>query len=234
MRHSRLALIGFLGLALAVAGCGKKAEDQANLAGTGFDSLAGTEDLAQLPQTSANQQSAVEVLPVEAAPVTQSLPVPTDLSAVSAPALDAASAEALSYQQKIQTALKNAGFYTGAIDGKIGPASRRAIEAFQQQNGLKVDGKVGPKTWAALDSDIRCVVPNDIPGLLKKHPGIHTIFLNGRLAEALYKKHFAATLHVAAHTLPSTSPANASIPYAEKKRRWSVILKYLGNRNPWC
>ncbi|MCX5693708.1 MAG: peptidoglycan-binding domain-containing protein [Candidatus Omnitrophica bacterium] len=51
---------------------------------------------------------------------------------------------------EIQTALKNAGFYTGNVDGKIGPKSKKAIEEFQKANGLKVDGKVGPKTWEAL------------------------------------------------------------------------------------
>ena len=51
---------------------------------------------------------------------------------------------------EIQTALKNAGFYTGNIDGKIGPKSKKAIEDFQKANGLKADGKVGPKTWEAM------------------------------------------------------------------------------------
>ncbi|MDD5348069.1 MAG: peptidoglycan-binding domain-containing protein [Candidatus Omnitrophica bacterium] len=50
----------------------------------------------------------------------------------------------------IQTALKNAGYYTGSIDGKIGPKSTAAIESFQKDNGLTVDGKVGPKTWTVL------------------------------------------------------------------------------------
>ncbi len=51
---------------------------------------------------------------------------------------------------EIQTALKNAGFYVGNIDGKIGPRSKKAIEDFQKANGLKMDGKVGPKTWEVL------------------------------------------------------------------------------------
>jgi len=51
---------------------------------------------------------------------------------------------------EIQTALEHAGFYTGKIDGKIGPKSKKAIEDFQKANGLKADGKVGPKTWEAL------------------------------------------------------------------------------------
>jgi peptidoglycan hydrolase-like protein with peptidoglycan-binding domain len=58
---------------------------------------------------------------------------------------------ALNRDQQVQTALKNAGLYAGNIDGKIGPATRRAIQEFQRQNNLKVDGKVGPKTWAAME-----------------------------------------------------------------------------------
>jgi peptidoglycan hydrolase-like protein with peptidoglycan-binding domain len=51
----------------------------------------------------------------------------------------------------IQTALKNSGFYTGAIDGKIGPKTKSAIMEFQKAKGLKPDGRVGPKTWAELE-----------------------------------------------------------------------------------
>lgn len=50
----------------------------------------------------------------------------------------------------IQTALKNAGFYTGTVDGKAGSMTKKAVEAFQKANNLQADGKVGPKTWAAL------------------------------------------------------------------------------------
>ncbi len=50
----------------------------------------------------------------------------------------------------IQTALKNAGYYTGTVDGKLGPMTKEAIEEFQKANGLEADGRVGPKTWAAL------------------------------------------------------------------------------------
>ncbi len=151
MMHFRLALVALLGATLALSGCGKKSNDQASLSGTGFDSLSGSEELAQLPQASGtNQQQAIEVLPIETAPVTQSTPLAANLPTASALGESVAN-ESLSYQQKIQTALKNAGLYNGPIDGKIGPGSRKAIEAFQQQSGLKVDGKVGPKTWTALE-----------------------------------------------------------------------------------
>jgi peptidoglycan hydrolase-like protein with peptidoglycan-binding domain len=52
--------------------------------------------------------------------------------------------------KQIQTALENAGYYKGDIDGKIGRRSRQAIRDFQKANDLMVDGKVGKKTWAAL------------------------------------------------------------------------------------
>ncbi|MFC1709646.1 peptidoglycan-binding protein [Candidatus Omnitrophota bacterium] len=52
--------------------------------------------------------------------------------------------------KQVQTALKNAGYYKGQVDGKIGPMSKDAILGFQKDNGLVADGKVGPKTWSKL------------------------------------------------------------------------------------
>jgi peptidoglycan hydrolase-like protein with peptidoglycan-binding domain len=66
---------------------------------------------------------------------------------------------------EIQTALKNAGYYAAAIDGKIGPLTRKAIEDFQKANNLEVDGKVGPKTWAVLSPYLN---PQPTPKAVKK------------------------------------------------------------------
>lgn len=52
--------------------------------------------------------------------------------------------------EEVQTALRNAGLYTGAIDGKIGPNTDKAIREFQKANGLEPDGVVGTKTKALL------------------------------------------------------------------------------------
>ena len=51
---------------------------------------------------------------------------------------------------QIQTALKKAGYYNDAIDGKIGKKTKDAVKEFQKANGLKADGKVGKQTWAKL------------------------------------------------------------------------------------
>lgn len=153
MKQYKFVMIGILGLALVITGCGQKSQDQASLSGMGIDSLATTEELAQLPQAgSSSQQGAIEVLPIENSPVTQGIMMPSSTSLGSAQSnLSNAVSGALSRSQQIQTALKNAGLYTGSIDGKIGPASTRAIKQFQENNGLTADGKVGPKTWAFLE-----------------------------------------------------------------------------------
>ena len=159
MKQFKFFVFALLGLAMVVTGCAKKSTEQASINGTGFDSFSSTEELAQLPQSStASQQGSVEVLPIETSPITQGVPPiagPTSAQAQSAlnTAVSTISADiaSLSQDQKIQTALRNAGLYQGNIDGKIGPATKKAIMEFQTAHNLKADGKVGPKTWAALD-----------------------------------------------------------------------------------
>ena len=38
------------------------------------------------------------------------------------------------------------------VDGNFGRATEAAVKAFQTDSGLKVDGIIGPATWAKLDS----------------------------------------------------------------------------------
>lgn len=57
--------------------------------------------------------------------------------------------------QQVQTALKNAGYYDGVIDGKLGRRSKSAIESFQKDHGLKNDGVIGRKTWAELSQYLK-------------------------------------------------------------------------------
>jgi peptidoglycan hydrolase-like protein with peptidoglycan-binding domain len=52
--------------------------------------------------------------------------------------------------KQIQTALTNAGYFDGVIDGKMGKKTRKAIKAFQKANNLHVDGRVGKNTSDVL------------------------------------------------------------------------------------
>lgn len=62
----------------------------------------------------------------------------------------AADAKQVATPKQIQTALKNAGYYQGSVDGKLGKKTRRAVRAFQRANNLPVDGRVGKATWEVL------------------------------------------------------------------------------------
>lgn len=52
--------------------------------------------------------------------------------------------------QQIQSALNAVMGNNLKVDGKFGPATAAAVEAYQRYVGLKVDGIVGPQTWEAL------------------------------------------------------------------------------------
>lgn len=54
--------------------------------------------------------------------------------------------------RELQLALTKAGYDPGPADGVFGKQTEEAVVAFQQDNGLAVDGRVGPETAAALDS----------------------------------------------------------------------------------
>ncbi|MFZ5592235.1 MAG: spore cortex-lytic enzyme [Bacillota bacterium] len=51
---------------------------------------------------------------------------------------------------KVQSKLNQWGYYRGPIDGYYGSKTVKAVKQFQYKNGLRADGVVGPKTWAAL------------------------------------------------------------------------------------
>jgi len=88
----------------------------------------------------------------------------------------------------------------------------------------------------SLDSSIvrASEVPNEIAALLREHVSIRAIALNGGRAAAGFRRHVEPTLvdlrrdgrAIDIIELPSTSPANASIPRAEKLRRWQALAAY--------
>ena len=53
----------------------------------------------------------------------------------------------------LQRALKLAGFFRASIVDSFGPVTEAAVKSFQKSAGLKADGIVGEKTWAALNKE---------------------------------------------------------------------------------
>jgi hypoxanthine-DNA glycosylase len=61
----------------------------------------------------------------------------------------------------------------------------------------------------SLDSDIRLVEPNDLPGLLRRYPGVKTLVCNGTNSYAELIKNFGTDSEITGRQLlrmPSTSP----------------------------
>lgn len=86
----------------------------------------------------------------------------------------------------------------------------------------------------SLDSAIRASseVANDIPALLEAYPTIAAIALNGAKAQQVFARRIAPLIDarrlrdIEILALPSTSPANASIPRVVKLARWRAMLDW--------
>lgn len=78
----------------------------------------------------------------------------------------------------------------------------------------------------ASDSTIKNAKPNNLNKIIKQS-NIKTIFVTGKKAENLYKKLCEKDTKIPCIYLPSTSPANCSVPYQKLKNQYETILKYL-------
>lgn len=74
---------------------------------------------------------------------------------------------------------------------------------------------------------------NDFADFFSTHPSIAHVCFNGAAAAQLYRRHVLAQLHnhpsaltLRYHPLPSSSPANASIPLAQKQAVWHQALQF--------
>jgi len=144
-------IVFFLIIALAFSvGCARKAEKP---------EISTAEELSEEALTAPTESKTPEIVSPQTTTPTTNLsvePMAQQLPTVS-PAPEKPTVE------NIQQALKNAGFYTGKVDGKLGPKTRKAIEDFQAKNSLKADGKVGPKTWEKLKSYLTVKESSSLP-----------------------------------------------------------------------
>lgn len=75
----------------------------------------------------------------------------------------------------------------------------------------------------SADASIRDAVANDFAALFAACPGVHTVFFNGRRAEALFlQKAPGLAGGRALAALPSTSPAH-TVPFAQKLAAWRAV-----------
>ncbi len=74
----------------------------------------------------------------------------------------------------------------------------------------------------SADSSVKNAVPNDISVILNNSK-VKRIFVNGKLAEKMYKKYIQPKTGIAAVVLPSTSPANAAVKLDELILNWKII-----------
>ncbi len=83
----------------------------------------------------------------------------------------------------------------------------------------------------SLDSEIApdSLQPNDFAAFFATHARIERVLFNGAKAEATFRRHVAPSLQTRELRylrLPSTSPANASIPYVKKIAEWRDALGF--------
>lgn len=132
-----IVAVAAMGLAIFMAGCGKKEVPVQEEAAMSMDALTASVP-EPVTESTAPQGTSVE------APVVSGQLEPLPPAGPYKPTVG-----------EIQTALKNAGYYSGSIDGKAGPKTKKAIESFQSANSLKADGKVGSMTWGLLSKYLR-------------------------------------------------------------------------------
>lgn len=141
----RPALVGVLVSAFLVGGCAGPQARQLNQLKSDIGLL--DQRVSQLERAglrSSDWPSDPSVQPAAAGPAAPARPSPSVKPS----------------KREIQQALKNAGFYQGTVDGKIGPMTREAIRQFQQVNGLKMDGVVGRQTWEKLSAYLDQTTPS--------------------------------------------------------------------------
>jgi hypoxanthine-DNA glycosylase len=85
----------------------------------------------------------------------------------------------------------------------------------------------------SLDSaiDTASAKANDFEQLFARFPGIVLICFNGKKAQDLFQRRVVKTTSLPAKceqlTLPSSSPAHASMNFEQKLEQWSIIGRYL-------
>ena len=125
-----------------------------------------------------------------------------------------------------------------ALLGDREDGDTRVVEAaYAERTGMLE--RAGIAVWDVLgrsvrpgsmdaDIDLATAEANPLAGFLESHPSIALVGFNGRKARDLYERFVdtsAVTRGIDYALLPSTSPAYAAMPLAEKAARWRDVLE---------
>ncbi len=119
--------------------------------------------------------------------------------------------------------------FTFFVDSSVNPPPLKELWAVQQ-----IAARPGSLDQSIVASS---EVPNDIPELITRYPKIKVIAFNGQKALKSFKKHILRPAGkdlfkaITFSSLPSTSPANAAIPYSQKQAAWCSVLQQAASCN---
>lgn len=143
-------LIGIVAVVIAmffVSGCEtvpKKFREEVTGIRSRVDNLESKVDGVEAKQQEVERMTGEQAQAIEEMKTTRASDVSTNIS------VKPRDFKSRSRIKEVQACLKNAGFYSGKINGVNTKRTRKAVREFQKTNGLKVDGVVGPKTWELL------------------------------------------------------------------------------------
>jgi TDG/mug DNA glycosylase family protein len=108
------------------------------------------------------------------------------------------------------------------------------LRLLQRQGIALWDTLASCERSGSLDAAIieTSIQANDFVQLFQRYPTLDTVFFNGAKSEQSYRKYVLGMLTGAAqperlHRLPSTSPAYASLSYAQKLQQWRQVQQAL-------
>lgn len=137
----------------------------------------------------------------------------------------------VSLQQRQYYALPRNGFWRimGDLFGFSPDLPYSARTASLIENGVALwDVCRAAYRPGSLDTSIRRPEANDFSAFFNAHPQVKLICFNGSKAAELYQRKVLPLLPLSLQqlrrqTLPSTSPANAAMSYAQKFSHWAIV-----------
>lgn len=109
--------------------------------------------------------------------------------------------------------------------GCVLPVDYEARCRMLQEHGIALWDVAGSAVRpGSMDSAMREERPNDIAGLMARHPELRVVAFNGQKAKQLFDRFFQRFPDVRYLPMPSTSPANASFSMARLAERWKAMF----------